>query len=231
MIDEPTLGRQNFPRCPAMLTLLSDFYDESDPARRAELLECCRRNVQLAAFGAVYLFLEDRTTPEAARVLCPELRHPKVTLVPFGRRVTFGEYFGFANRLDGVRRCVLANADIYFDASLGALDDYSLQDRLLCLSRWDVQADGSANLYVNAFSQDAWIFQTPLRLSESACRFTLGIMGCDSRLARVAIKAHLRVSNPSRTIRAHHLHLSGVRHYSRRKRVHGHYHAVPATEL
>jgi len=214
-----------------MLTLLSDFYEESDPARRAELLECCRRNVELAAFGAVYLFLEDRTTPEGARLLCPELRHPKVTLVPFGRRVTFGEYFGFANRLDGVHRCVLANADIYFDASLGALDDYSLQDRLLCLSRWDVQPDGSERLFTNPFSQDAWIFETPLRLPTRACRFTLGVLGCDSRLARVAIKAHLRVSNPSRTIRAHHLHLSGLRRYARHERVRGSYHAVPAREL
>src|SRR5215813_6449015 len=41
-----------------------------------------------------------------------------------------------------------------------------------------------------------------------------GVLGCDNRLAREAANADLLLSNPSRSIRANHPHLSLVRRYN-----------------
>jgi hypothetical protein len=76
-------------------------------------------------------------------------------------------------------------------------------------------------------SQDAWIFDTPL--CDFPCNFYFGVPGCDNRLAWEASRAGLTLINPSRSIRAYHLHLTGVRRYSERQRVAGPTASVPAT--
>jgi len=195
-----------------MIALLTGFYREPDEARRAELLECWRRNAALDHIDAMHLLIEDDTTPESAIELCPELAHPKVRLVPRGRRQTFQEFFNYAAAELPHRRVVLANADIYFDDSITAVKRCDLRRNMIVLARWDVQADGSSKLHDVDFSQDAWIFQPPVKLRN--CDFTLGVAGCENRLAWAAHHiGRLKVENYARTIRAHHLHLSGLRRW------------------
>ena len=150
-------------------------------------------------------------------------------LVAHGRRVTYRDLFDYANRELPGRRVILANTDIFFDHTLARLDDYPLAGRLLCLSRWDLQSDGSWRLFDREDSQDAWIFQSPL--PDFACDFHLGIPGCDNRLAWEAEQAGLVVSNPSRSIRAYHLHSSGIRRYTREQRLRGRRRRVPPDYL
>ena len=208
------------------MILLTGFYEDADPRRRAELLECLRRNVENELLDEIHLFAE--VSLEADRLLnaYPLLADKKVQLIAHGRRVTYQDLFAHANgRLPG-RRVIIANADIYFDQTLARLDGHDLAGQLLCLSRWDVQPDGSARFFEHPASQDAWVFQTPLR--EFRCGFHLGLPGCDNRLAWEAAQAGLVVSNPSRSLRACHLHLSGVRRYSERQRLAGPTKEVPA---
>lgn len=226
IIDDPGQNRQFFgsvrSATPKSPTLLTGWYTEPDAARRAELDECLQRNLDCPHVHAVHLFIEDTLAPAP-----PE--HPKVTALTRGVRTTFAAYFQHANQIGG--RCIIANSDIYFDATLGLLSGRDLDHTLLCLSRWDVKKDGGAVLYQNAFSQDAWIFDAPLHLDPRRVDFTLGRLGCDGRLARVAKQSSFHLCNPARSIRAHHLHLSGIRHYALHDRVRGHYEPVPATEL
>jgi hypothetical protein len=124
---------------------------------------------------------------------------------------------------------IIANADIYFDHTLARLDGYDLRGRLLCLSRWDLQPDRSWRLFDYESSQDAWIFQTPV--PDFNCNFYLGLLGCDNRLASEAECAGLVLSNPSRSIRAYHMHASGVRRYTEAQRLQGATRSVPAVHL
>ena len=146
-----------------------------------------------------------------------------------GRRLTFRDLFDYLNRNLAGHGVIAANADIFFDDSLALLDGYDLEDRLLCLSRWDVHADGSASLFEHPASQDAWIFQAPVR--GFSCGFPLGVPGCENRLAWEAQRAGLKLSNPGRSIKANHLHLSQVWNYTERQRVSGATETVPATFL
>jgi hypothetical protein len=158
-----------------------------------------------------------------------QLRSSKVHLVVTGERVTYRALFAYANQELPGRRVIVANADIFFDHTLPRLEDYDLAGWLLCLSRWDVHTDGTWSLFDFEASQDAWIFQAPIR--DVSCDFSLGILGCDNRLAWEAEHAGLRLANPSRSVRAYHLHLTGIRRYRSSQRLHGPTRGVPPEAL
>jgi hypothetical protein len=201
--------------------LLAALYQEPSSVRSAELAECLRRNCENPCVDEVHVLLEDDGVPG--------LDHPKLRTIRHGRRLTFRDAFAYASAHLRGKRVILANTDIYFDRSLARLEGYPLANRLLCLSRWDVKPDGSSSYFDFGHSQDAWIFESPLR--EFSCNWHLGIPGCDNRLTYEAEQAGLEVLNPSRSIRAHHLHLSNVRHYTERQRLPGPVRAVPGTFL
>jgi hypothetical protein len=211
------------------MIVLVGLYNDPSAERLAELAECLRRNLENPHVEAVHVFLEFGGDPEGARAAHASLRHPKAVLVPHGRRVTFRELFAYANECLRGRRVAIANSDIYFDRTLARLAGEGLGGRLLCLSRWDVQPDGSSVFFDNPHSQDAWVFEAPIR--PFACDWHLGLPGCDNRLTFEAARAGLDVSNPSRTVRAHHLHTSNVRRYTERQRLPGPVLAVPGTVL
>jgi Glycosyl transferase family 2 len=191
--------------------LLTELYDESDARRRSEFLECLQRNAANDLVSEVHVFVE------AAQLAL--LDDPKLRRIEHGRRVTYRELFAYANEHLPGKRVIIANADIYFDGTLARLADEDLSGKLLCLSRWDVQSDGSSVFFEHPWSQDAWVFDAPLPLF--SCDFPPGVPGCDNRLAWEAAHAGLTLANPSRSVRAHHLHLSQVRRYSERQRLPG----------
>jgi len=201
------------------MILLTGLYEDADPRRTAELLECLRRNLENEHLEEIHLFAEESLEVERFVRDYPVLAAPRVRLFERGRRVKYADLFAHANEHLRGRRVIIANADIYFDETLARLEGHDLAGRLLCLSRWDVQPDGSVRFFDHPSSQDAWVFQAPIR--EFACDFHLGLPGCDNRLAWEAERAGLALSNPSRTLRACHLHLSGVRRYSEGQRLHG----------
>jgi hypothetical protein len=208
------------------MILLTGLYHDPDAGRRAELRECLRRNAENVLINEIHLFSEDAVAAESLQS-DPVMSLNKIRLVPHGRRLTFRDLFDYSNRALGGQGVIAANADIFFDDSLALLDGYDLRGRLLCLSRWDVQADGSASFFEHPASQDAWIFRAPV--SAFSCSFPLGVPGCENRLAWEAQRSGLKLANPGRSIKANHLHLSQVRNYTERQRLRGATESVTAT--
>src|SRR4029453_14292311 len=128
------------------MNLLTGSYNEVNARRRSELLECLKRNAENERLHEIHLFLEDPVEPEELTVLA-SLHPNKIRIFPHGQRVPFKVLFDYANRKLTGRRVVIANADIYFDHTLTLLDAYDLTDQLVCLSRWDVQPDGTAQFF------------------------------------------------------------------------------------
>lgn len=211
------------------MILLVGFYEDADDARTAEFVECVRRNCVNPGIDRIVVFIEDSVGAEGLRRRRPVFAESKVYLVEHGRRLSFADLFEYANRHLAGAAVTIANADIFFDETLTLLDSVPLAGRLLCLSRWDEQEDGTARHFDNPYSQDAWIFEAPVQKFSND--FGLGMPGCDNRLAYEAERAGLVVSNPSRSIRARHLHRSAVRRYTDRDRLHGPNRHVPASFL
>jgi len=58
---------------------------------------------------------------------------------------------------------IIANADIFFDETLAPLEEEPLAGRMLCLSRWDQSRDGTFRHFECPESQDASIFEPPIK--------------------------------------------------------------------
>lgn len=211
------------------MILLVGFYQDADPARTSEFIECIRRNCENPSIDRLVVFIEHDASAAELRTRWAEFTHGKVQLIEHGRRLVFGHLFEFANRHFAGALVAIANADIFFDETLGLLDAVPLAGTFLCLSRWDERTDGNPEHYDNPCSQDAWIFEAPI--PKIASDFRLGVPGCDNRLAYEAERAGLAVSNPSRSLRARHLHRSTVRRYSQHDRLYGPNRLVPASFL
>lgn len=212
--------------------LLVGLYRDPSPVRAAELREALARNVALDTVVRVHAFVEDANDAANIEALRadPLFGHAKVTLVPHGRRVTFGDLFDYAARVLPGETVAVVNADICFDDSLRRLDGFDLAGRMLALSRWDLEGDGGIRLFEAPYSQDAWIFCAPLPAGLDAS-WLLGVPGCDSRLAAEAERAGLIVTNPAFDVRAIHLHQSAVRRYTARDRLDGEHRYVPLGSL
>lgn len=211
------------------MNLLVGFYNDANRSRTDEFIECVRRNVANAHLHSITIFLEDQVSAQETRILFPTLSHSKVQLVEHGKRLTYAHAFDYANRHLAGAGVIVANADIFFDETLALLESESLVGRMLCLSRWDEATDGSFRHFDRPDSQDAWILEAPWPRIDSD--FCLGKPGCDSRIAYEAERAGLAVSNPSRSLRARHLHNSGIRHYTPAERLSGPIRLVPASFL
>jgi hypothetical protein len=211
------------------MILLVGFYQDADPARTAEFVECVRRNAANPHLERIAVFLEDRVPAHEIRTRFPVFSDPKLQLIEHGRRLTFQQLFDHANRHLAGSGVILANTDIWFDETLARLEEETLSGRLLCLSRWEQAPDGRRWHYDMPCSQDAWIFEPPV--PPFRADFPLGKPGCENRLAYEAQRAGLTVTNPSRSLHAWHLHNSGVRRYTPQERIHGPLRLVPASFL
>lgn len=181
------------------MILITPAYPEPHDARRAELREALARNIQSRLFTKIIVAAEGN----------PQYLPAGVAVVNTGRP-TYRDLFELAPP----GPVVVANSDIFFDATLKKLAGYDLRNKLLCISRREVDRFGRLGKLHNPYrSQDAWIFNAPLK--PFPCGFPLGVMGCDQRLAYEAGAAGLAVSNPCLTIGVWHLHFSGVRRHTK----------------
>lgn len=172
--------------------LVVAHYQDADERRACEYEECLQLNLENSYIRHINLFMEDDSTV---------IEHPKLWCFPLNRRARYADLFGRANQLPG-RRCIIANADVWFDDSLRELAYYDLRGKMLCVSRQDS---------IENYCQDAWICQPPLPHIEADFQF--GQCSCDNRIAYEAHRAGLELLNPAGTIRVHHRHASGVRHW------------------
>jgi hypothetical protein len=211
------------------MILVTGFYRDPCPVRIGEFVECVQRNSANTYIGRIILFLEDHISESEAQTRFALLAHAKVKLVPHGRRLTYPDLFEYANQHFVDTTVIIANADIFFDETLEQLDLEPMICRMLCLSRRDEDDGGIPVHYDCPFSQDAWIFEAPL--PRLACDFHLGKPGSDNRLAFEAERAGFTVSNPSRSVRARHLHQSAVRRFTPDERIVGPGRFVPASFL
>ena len=205
------------------MILLVPAYPHPDHARRGEIALCLRANLANAAISRVVVFGQ----PDVAT-------HDKLESVPAGDRPTFAEMFAFAERFAG-EVVIVANADIYFDATLAHAAGIGAGE-MYALSRWCPETQRICGPPMDS-GADAWIFRAPLPAALPAAlraeprQIAQGMPFCDHRLARIALDAGLRVTNPSLSVRAWHMHATALRTYTHADTIAGPYVWLPPTLL
>lgn len=197
------------------------FYNETKQERINEYITCLERNLAQDSIETIHV-LYDTSNDDNENKLLNYLKNKNIKISYQIGRATFRDCFEIANKYYPNRKAIIACADIFFNDTLKLLEKYDLTNKLIALTRWDVQEDGSIKPYIRdgkpaIDSQDVWIFKTPMRRFEND-DLAIGLMGDDNRLAYWADKAGLHVFNPCKTIQCCHLHLSGIRNYDRNDR-------------
>ena len=197
-----------------MFHLLVGTYTSTHPVRYSELLDCLERNLENPEIECVHAFQEDDGVNYPSERHIAALRHPKIKVIEVGHRMTYEEYFKYANiNLQG-KCCMMANSDIYFDNTLSKIKPELLKKYFFACSRSHVRADKSVEFDPQAScAQDAWFFCPPVKIPTD-CKFHFGLPGCDNKIVYLmATQSGLKVVNPSRTIHLFHHHASNIAGY------------------
>lgn len=192
------------------INLYINFYIDSNNIRQEELNFSVNNNINNKLIDKIFLFIE----PNIHEYCLKTFNSNKVKYIIDTDRPTYNTYFSktieYPNRIN-----IIANADIYFDNTLSYLKNYKWNgSEVFALSRWDLIDDNTITLYDEPCSQDAWIFLGTIKEINGA-DFTCGILGCDNSIAHLIKKDGFDISNPSKTIKAIHVHNSNIRNYVR----------------
>lgn len=200
----------------------TSLFNEINPERAQEYITCLEKNLVHPMICKIHV-VYDVSHDDAENKILKFLKSKDVEIHYINSRATFGDCFKLANSLYPNQKIIVSNADIYFNDTLNLLESYDLSNKFLALTRWNVERDGSLNLFwlhdregnfrrsYEEYSQDVWIFSTPLRHFKDD--IGIGSWRCDSLLAYQANASGLKVLNPCLTIQCCHLHFSKIRHY------------------
>src|SRR5258708_3085212 len=170
--------------------IIASHWDAA-PQRNEEFLECLDKNIRCSHIDQIVAVLEDDISGPNFRSSLSSCQ--KISFKEHGKRASFRDLFSLSNACFSGRNIIIANSDIFFDNTLSLLANSSLTDKLLFLTRWEVLDFGPPRHLNWHFSQDAWIFRSPIK--EFDCDWNLGVPGCEMRLAYEASMAGIAVSN------------------------------------
>jgi len=200
---------------PNEVWLFTQFFKHKDNKRHQEIKECLRQNVLCSHIDKIVLINEKDYSNEYNKY-CSS---PKIQQVVTRKRLTYGDFleYVYTNVPNGVY-VILSNADIYFGDSLLELWNINMNDKMMGLLRWDIDADGDAKIFgPRADSQDSWIFLSDSIKSRtwdfSKFNFQLGQPGCDNAFSAQIFRQKFMLCNPSLVFKSYHLHNTNIRNY------------------
>lgn len=206
------------------MVLLMEYFQSDNAGRLGEHLTCLEENILNNIISKIVLFISDDS-------VCL-INSKKIEIKYLNNRPTYDDIFKICNKEYSNEICIVSNADIMFDDSLRYINNVNINNRFIALNRWDLNEDGSLIRFRHDIgdSQDCWIFKSPVNIKNAD--FTMGKLGCDSRIAYLAFEVGMDVINPSEQIITKHLHNTKSRTVSadQKQSVFGMHLIVPAID-
>ena len=204
------------------VNIISSFYIDKNDIRQQEIEYCLIENFKNPNIDKVITFLCDSASKERISQIIDLYKLDRSKFNPLNydlpNRPTYNDHFAITQKFQNDIN-IISNSDIMFDEEgIKMVIDYFIDNgkkKCIALSRWELKNDYSltnATLLDYEWSQDCWIFYGGVDSNESYS-FPLGKPGCDNRIAMVLSENGYDVTNPSKTVRTFHLHLSQVRNY------------------
>lgn len=186
--------------------LFTTYYISEDQERNDENFKCLKENYNLDIISRIFLFLQNQEKPEISD------SKSKIEYVSINKRPKFSDFFNFTNQLNNEdTRFIIANSDIFFDETLSLLNELAIENKVITLTRWDLQNDNSLKFYNKFLSQDVWIFSD--KINPKIGDYFIGQHGCDNRLLYELDQAGKKIINPSLSVKTIHVHMSQLRPY------------------
>lgn len=190
------------------------LYNEQDPIRIKEYKTALQANKDNERIKEIHVFYDTSKDylDETKNEMLIFIKKMGCSITYIKDRVSFGEFFLKANEIYPHSFVIFANADIYFDKSIEKLDSCkNWEKKCFALTRWNMQPDDNYFLeaiqggFPNFASQDAWLFKTPISISETMKNIKMGGLECDGGIAYALLQEGYDVSNPCASIHACHL--------------------------
>lgn len=198
--------------------LVTQYYKTNHIDRQYEIDHCLIENTKSGFLDRIIVFSDYDLPIYNEKILKFKIN--------FENRITYKEFL-LGTRIDG-NNYILSNSDIIFDSTLDLLQNYNMDNKVLCLTRWE-----DNKIFDRIDSQDTWIVRdinVTDRLLEKS-DFPIGKPGCDNRIAAVFKEEGFDVINPSLDIKTHHIHKSQYRTYTQEDRISGPYYLLPPSKL
>lgn len=208
------------------MKLLIEYFKSQNTQRDNEYLTSINENIKCSKIDRIYIFISDESVLS--------IQSPKIEIIKLDIRPSFKFLFEWCNQNLPNQTCIISNTDIFFDDTLGHLEDYDLSNQFLALTRWDlVPYNGGwgiqfynrpwrGDITTGQLSQDSWIFKTPVKVDDRS-DFLMGKPGCDNRIVQIMHEQGYDVKNPSSQIITKHLHVTNHRTYTNTDLVMGPY--------
>jgi hypothetical protein len=200
--------------------LVISLYNESNISRALELLFCLRENLNNKYINKVHILMENSDKSSYFLLECINKlmftfgEKDKIKIIPFDRRPTFNDYFEYCNKnIEG--NAIVANSDIVYDDTLSKIENI-IENEFIVLTRYNKYDDifkifhfTDKNMIpilnkVNIFSQDTWIFKSPMYDNIDIPMF-VGSMFSDSFINYRLSTSKYNVYNKAKFIRSYHV--------------------------
>ena len=215
------------PRNEDNIYLITQIFLHSDPARRLEILQSLKRNIQLEYFSLIYLLNEQIFTKEELDLNENEFK--KIKQINIRQRLKFCTAFNMISKLGLKGYVVISNCDIFFDKTLNNLRKscLSISPSIYTLLRFEYLNEkklGYCKLCIEPKnnlprndSQDTWIIHTNYQPSQDIIKnldFYFGRPGCDNKLSFVFQVNGYTCYNEPWKIKSYHHHKTSLRNYT-----------------
>ncbi len=202
-----------------MRVLVNEWYHHRDAKRLAEMRESLSKNISSDSFDEITLFALNRGGLSG-------LNLDKVRIVDCAERPSFRDIIEFCNTQYMDAQCVVANNDIEFPPLTNSFPIARSKD-LIAVSRHELK-NGKAvwfddaeyyghqpihSIPPHAFSNDAWIFNAPIRL-KGGKRIMMGQMGCDQRFLWLAFMSGMTIRHATKSFQVLHHHENKSRNWN-----------------
>jgi len=161
------------------------YLDEDTKENR---LFCLNKNLENPHIDKIHIFCDSNAYADLYNSI---QKHNKIQVSLIAKRLSYYDWMQYANKHYEQDIKILANSDIYFDKTLALLSKQSFNKHtLFFVTRKDLNKSGeivgSCDYYGDStrptnplYSQDVWIYESPLKANPNAFDFELGIENCD----------------------------------------------------
>jgi hypothetical protein len=196
------------------INVVTSMYYEKDEKRLEEYQLALKLNIMNPAIGSIVVFYEPKNGEKFEDIYPTS---SKVSIINCNQRPSFGEIFDYTNKKPGL--WVIANADIFLSNDFSVFQSFDFKNKLIALTRWDFISEKEISTFnylgkPNEYSQDAWIYKSPISYPQPVSDIGLGQILCDSNICHLFSIDGYSILNPCNDIKILHIHLQNSRKQS-----------------
>lgn len=199
------------------MILIINYYECENLERQNEYIKCILLNLSNKYIEKIVLITDNNYNLDFIKEKKNKII--QINLLNTNSKLTYKIAFDIANDYFKNYKCIIANTDIYFDDSIKLFNTISFTNKFFCLSRYEEENKNEMGKFAPYFSQDSWIFESPVNINTDNLDFPLGEMGCDGKIAYEFYNQSYQINNPCLSIKSIHVHKSDFRTYMRRNQL------------